>query len=46
MWAAGITMFELITGYHPIYEAGDGSSSLETKLKNYAGLQCPQTMSP
>jgi serine/threonine protein kinase len=23
MWAAGITLFELLTGYHPLYESGD-----------------------
>ena len=23
MWAAGITLFELLTGYHPLYKRGD-----------------------
>jgi serine/threonine protein kinase len=45
MWAAGITMFELLSGYHPLYETGDDSSSLEAKLKNYVGLEYPVSMS-
>ena len=32
MWAAGITMFELITGYHPLYEPGDDRIKMEIKL--------------
>jgi serine/threonine protein kinase len=32
MWAAGITMFELLTGYHPLYESGDNHQQMELKL--------------
>jgi serine/threonine protein kinase len=45
MWAAGITMYELLSGYHPLYEIGDDHSSLEAKLKNYVGLQYPVSFS-
>jgi serine/threonine protein kinase len=47
MWAAGIIMFELITGYHPLYEDGDTRQILENKLKKYTEIKIPsKSMSP
>ena len=46
MWAAGITLFELITGYHPLCEEGDDKRKLETKLLNYTEINYPSKMSP
>ncbi len=28
MWAAGIVMFELMTGYHPFYKSGDSKAKI------------------
>lgn len=38
-------MFELIAGYHPLYEDGDTRFTLETKLKNYTDIKLPHKMS-
>lgn len=46
MWAAGIMLFELITGYHPLCEEGDDKRKLEAKLLNYTGIKYPSKMSP
>lgn len=32
MWAAGIIMFEIITGRHPIYSSGESRDEVMEKI--------------
>ena len=43
MWAAGIIMYQLIFGKHPIHIHGETRSEMEAKLKNYSEISFRST---
>ena len=45
MWAAGVMMYELIVGKHPLYEKGATSRDIEEKLAKFTGFNYPKTVS-
>ena len=46
MWAAGVLMFELLTGKHPLCKPGDTKEDMAEKLKNFKEFNYPSSMSP
>jgi len=46
MWAAGIIMYELITGDHPYYKVGETRQQITDKLSVIKEFSYPKTMSP
>ena len=45
MWAAGIVMYELITGYHPFYKTGMRKDDVKNQLSKIKEFKYPKTMS-
>lgn len=45
IWAAGVIMYELITGRHPMWEPGEGKAEMEERMKSFKGFRFPKTMS-
>ena len=45
MWAAGVIMYELIVGKHPLWEKGISRNGMEEKLKNFNGFTYPKSIS-
>ena len=46
MWSAGVMMYELIVGRHPLWESGFSKSKMELKLKEFSGFKYPKRVSP
>ena len=45
-WAAGIIMFYMLTGRHPIWKEGINKLQMEQMMKNFKELELPDSMSP
>lgn len=45
MWAAGIIMYELITGVHPYYKVGMSREQMIETLNTIKTFKYPKTMS-
>ena len=37
IWAAGIILYEILTGYHPFWQPGDTKQTLETRMSRFTG---------
>ena len=46
VWAAGIIMYYLLTGQHPIWREGINKLQMEQMMKNFKEFEYPKTMSP
>ena len=45
IWAAGIIMYEILTGSHPMWKPGESKESMEAKMKNFKEFKYPRSMS-
>ena len=45
IWAAGVILFEILTGYHPFWQPGDTKQTLETRMSRFSGFKFPKHMS-
>ena len=45
IWAAGVILFEILTGYHPFWKPGDTKQDLETRISRFSGFKFPKHMS-
>lgn len=46
VWAAGVIMYQLLTGAHPIWKPGVTKMQMEEMMKNFEGFKYPDSMSP
>ena len=45
IWAAGVIMYEILTGSHPMWKPGEPKEVMEAKMKTFKEFKYPRSMS-